>query len=566
MAQLLAGQNVNHETWHQGDPVPPAMQKWITANGYKTSDIYQGPDGWHYQRNEKTLESPEIMNLRLAEAAQQPVKQAADIVTGASPDPANAKVTEKILADWHKAGAASPPASSAAQPIAGTSEAAIPESANDNVAAPLEAAPASSNASSSGDQNNASTADVNAQRAALETVATAIDKLKRNEKLDPQESSLLSGVQQTARANGLDLDLSKLDPDMIRRASGIYSRADPAGHTLLAATAVPLTATDVPATAEALVPGIVSRSATALAEFAGATSTAILAPIATFLYVLLHPSEMAADQGLPIEPAPVPKTGAPESAVDDLPPPTTPAIPPLPPLIPPKDPSGHSSVPPPPPAIPEKLRPLINVIPLGEGFFTKPIITPGWHTIPEITGNGILENRKGNEQTIRRVNLCGQEWANILESKGYKVTEVYGGTNPEHYYPNPVGPNLTGGAWGDYTIYAKSPADKEITVTFNTYTARANGVTPTKIELRNAERLVSNWRSLIGNTDPQLSDAVLEDYEWLEGAFGMIAKGKNGPENDAEFLKACREEILSMFDENGRVKTTPEVKNFGDMK
>jgi hypothetical protein len=101
MAKLLAEQNVNHETWHQGDPVPPAMQKWIIANGYKTSDIYQGPDGWHYQRNERTLESPEVTRLRLAEAARQTPQNAANVITGTNPDPANAKVAEKILAHWN---------------------------------------------------------------------------------------------------------------------------------------------------------------------------------------------------------------------------------------------------------------------------------------------------------------------------------------------------------------------------------------------------------------------------------------------------------------------------------
>ncbi|HEY4163119.1 MAG TPA: hypothetical protein VGM59_08650 [Dongiaceae bacterium] len=179
MAQLLAGQNANHETWHQGDPVPPAMQKWITANGYKTSDIYQGPDGWHYQRNERTLESPEIMNLRLAEAAQQPAQQAADIVTGAASDPANAKVAEKILADWHKAGAASPPASSAAQPIAGTSTAAAPVSANDN--AKTETAPSPE----SGQQSAP---------------------------LSPQGQAILAGMQKAASLKpGEDIELAQAD-------------------------------------------------------------------------------------------------------------------------------------------------------------------------------------------------------------------------------------------------------------------------------------------------------------------------------------------------------------------
>jgi hypothetical protein len=543
MAKLLAEQAVNHETWHQGDPVPPAMQKWITANGYKTSDIYQGPDGWHYQRNERTLESPEITKLRLAEAAQQPTQQAADAVTGAASDPANAKMAQKILVDWHKAGEIPPPESSLALPIAGTSEAAIPESANDNVASPLEAAPNS--ASSSGDQDDASTAEAstaNAQRAALETVVTALDKLKRNEKLDPQESSLLSGVQQTARANGLDLDLSKLDPDVIRRASGISNPTDPSTRTLLAATAIPFPTMGAPAAAP--------EAATA-AGAEGILGTVLL-PVTAFLYALgVFSNKTAGPEIDELSPEIIarstPKQAA--TATNDLPPPpTTPVIPPLPPQIPPKDPEKEA----PginPPAPPETLKPFINTIPTGEGEFLKPSATPGWDTVPELQTDGILE-RWGGIDTRRRNILCREEAARIFDSLGYDVKERFGEKDGEHWFPNAEG-GSQGGGWSDAGLLMKDPDGKFVTWHLNTYTANASG--PIQRELEAYERILDNWLQQNRALSPNLSEKALKKYNWAAGALAMVAKAKKGVENDADFMKACRAAIMNQIDENGRL-------------
>jgi hypothetical protein len=560
MAQLLAAQNVNHETWHQGDPVPPAMQKWITANGYKTSDIYQGPDGWHYQRNEKTLESPEMTKLRLAEAMQQSPKDAANTITGASPDPANAKVAEKILADWHKAGAVPVPASSATHPLDGASATAIPASANDNVASPLGTTSPPSSSGSLDDQDNAVTtgaSPTNAQRAALETVATALDKLKRNEKIAPQEDALLSGVQQTARANGIGLDFSKLDPDTIRRASGVFNPADPTTHTLLATAATPFPTIGAPAAAAPEAAAVLPEAAAGAGEIVG---TALLAPVTAFLYALgVFSNAVAADEDHPAEPNPLSKTKAAEPSVDDLPPPTTPVVPPFPPQIPPKDSSGHSSALPPPPAAPEKVKPLINIIPLSDDTFIKPLILPAWEPIPEFADDRLV--RLGSPDLQGRNLECRENMAEFFQDLGYKVIKRFGGpkeldangknVNGEYYIPS-----QTGGVAGSNSIDIGLNVErdgKQYTVLMNSYTFKPGTKLPIKREVDSFLNAIKNSQYRATNGPVGLSDYIQNTYQYYKGAFAMFSKTNPGPEGDAEFQKNCQETFGSMVDGQGNI-------------
>lgn len=194
-AKLLARQNVNHLTWHDGDALPGHLDQWIKANGYKTGDIYQGPDGHHYRHNEITRsEAPDVVALRLKHSGEQTMQEIAD-----GPDLAEPHVVRQITDDWlkearseqrglnaHKAQAETPAPTTHAPDTR--------EPANDNK--PTAASPS---------------IPENVAQKVRET-ASALDKLKTDAALSPSQFEILSHLQNRLDQAGYKVELRDIDP------------------------------------------------------------------------------------------------------------------------------------------------------------------------------------------------------------------------------------------------------------------------------------------------------------------------------------------------------------------
>ena len=78
--------------------LPSDLDQWIKTSGYKTGDIYRGPDGFHYRHNEATrTEAPDVIALRLKHNGEQTMREIAD-----EPDPAEPHIVRHIADDWLK--------------------------------------------------------------------------------------------------------------------------------------------------------------------------------------------------------------------------------------------------------------------------------------------------------------------------------------------------------------------------------------------------------------------------------------------------------------------------------
>ena len=200
-AKLLARQNVNHLTWHDGDALPGHLDQWIKTNGYKTSDIYQGPDGNHYLHNEVTrTEAPDVVALRLKHNSEQTMREIAD-----GPDPAEPHIVRQIADDWLKEARNEQRRLNARKaqietPVIATAAPKILELANDNK--PTAASP--------------SIPETVAQK--VRETASALDKLKTDAALSPSQFKILSHLQNRLDQSGYKIELRDIDPKTLMPA------------------------------------------------------------------------------------------------------------------------------------------------------------------------------------------------------------------------------------------------------------------------------------------------------------------------------------------------------------
>lgn len=127
----------------------------------------------------------------------------------------------------------------------------------------------------------------------------------------------------------------------------------------------------------------------------------------------------------------------------------------------------------------------------GGGKVSKPKNNDGAPDTPPSGGGGgggdkkvpNPDGRLGKQST--REHIAGV--AAQLEKMGYKITGG-GGVTKEEYIPG-AGGTSKGSAYPDVTAVKMDLAGREITVRINTIDTLKDGVTPTKREARNAERI-----------------------------------------------------------------------------
>lgn len=535
-AKLLARQGVNHRTWRDGDALPSDLDQWIKTNGYKTSDIYQGPDDYHYRHNDITrTEEPEVTALRLKHNGERKMQ---DIAEG--PDPAEPHVVRHITDDWLKEARAEQRGLDARKAQTGTPVQAAARPVNDNQ--PAEAPSPIPEAA--------------AKR--IRETAAALDKLKADAALSPSEFQTLSELQDKLDRTGAKIELRDIDPKTLMPAAEKLATQKTVsthdiGAPLLAGTA---------ATAE--IAGLAGAG-----ELAGAGTVSALSEIVATLLapeIVLPAAAVLGGAGLLVKYGTPPdgtrgagRVWATKRSIDTMEELTKPVPAPEPPkpIDAGKPDLGGNPVPdiplvPEQLPIPDFLEPLINVIPAGPGTFIKPTILPGWDSVPEELDPNVYR-RKGSAETQRRAEACREVAAKIYENLGYKVEKRWGADQPEHYFPNAQTGKVQGSSWSDAGLLMLSPIGQPVSWHLSTYTMNPKTGEAVTEEVTKAIRLIRNWIGLI-NTNLPLSKKVADAYDWYKGAFSMVAKGKKGAQYDQEFMEECERQIRAQINEDGTLK------------